>query len=914
VLLSTGYGQSGIDNYLKGLYDVLRSQGMSYTHIHIEYLDLAKNPSPRYRRQLGQVLAQKYPASRVGVIVTMQPAALDFLLKEGEGIAPQVAVLVAQAKAPASAKLSRREFYLQAPTLDFAGTLQRALDLFPRTQHVVLLAGNSELEQERVQDARQQFARWQGQLDFGYLDNLAFGDIEARLAKSPANTVIIAPGVNRDGQGQVFVPVDTIVRISQSANAPVFPVYSVSVGQGPIGGMVSILEDEGKSMALSVLEKLRRPPDDSRPFAVQTAKSVSLFDWQQIERWRGDWHKLPPDTVYLNRTPSLWGQYKGYVISGTVAIVLLSALVVALAVQNRRRQLAEQSLRTSQAQYHLLADHMSDVLWTYSFETRQWEYVSPSVQQLLGYSEAEFMNLPLQALMTPDTYVDVRAQMGLRLAACRTSPDKSHSYTDMSELLQRDGSPVWVESVTHYIRNPQGHMTLLGVTRDIRQRMSAQKEIQRLAFYDTLTHLPNRKLLLDRMAHALSASARNLHTGALLFIDLDHFKTLNDTRGHDTGDLLLQQIAQRLIDCVREGDTVARLGGDEFVIMLEDLDENQRKAAAEARTIGEKILDTLRQVYVLVGTEYHCTASLGITLFNGHGDTVEELLKRADMAMYEVKSAGRNALRFFDPEMQAEASRRADMEVDLRRALQEQQMLLHYQGQVDGMGRIVGAEALARWRHPERGMVSPAEFIPLAEETGLIQPLGDWVLETACEQLVTWGRQPATAHMSLAVNVSPRQFRHADFVSRVLAVIDRTGANPARLKLELTESLLVDDLEGTIVKMTLLKVHGVSFALDDFGTGYSSLAYLKRLPLDQLKIDQSFVRDVLTDSNDAAIARTVVALGQSLGLSVIAEGVETQGQQDFLASQGCEYYQGYLFNRPMALEEFNRFLQSRQSA
>jgi len=454
-------------------------------------------------------------------------------------------------------------------------------------------------------------------------------------------------------------------------------------------------------------------------------------------------------------------------------------------------------------------------------------------------------------------------------------------------------------SVTHYV----------GTHTDITARKVAEDEIKHLAFYDSLTQLPNRRLLLDRLQQALASSARSGSNGALLFIDLDNFKTLNDTLGHEKGDLLLQQVAQRLATCVREGDTVARFGGDEFVVMLEDLSENPEEAATQTETVGEKILATLNQPYLLAGYENRSTPSIGLTLFNGHRNSIEELLKQADLAMYQSKTAGRNTLRFFDPEMQAIVTDRAALEVELREAVRQQQFILYYQPQVVGDGRLTGAEALVRWRHPRRGMVSPTEFIGLAEETGLILPLGHWVLETACAQLAKWAAQPNTAHLSLAVNVSAHQFRQDDFVAQVLAVLGSTGANPQRLKLELTESLLVSNVENTIAKMTALKAQGVGFSLDDFGTGYSSLSYLKRLPLDQLKIDQSFVRDILIDPNDAAIAKMVVALAESLGLTVIAEGVEIEAQRNFLARQGCHAYQGYLFSRPLPLDEFEEFAQ-----
>jgi diguanylate cyclase (GGDEF)-like protein/PAS domain S-box-containing protein len=457
--------------------------------------------------------------------------------------------------------------------------------------------------------------------------------------------------------------------------------------------------------------------------------------------------------------------------------------------------------------------------------------------------------------------------------------------------------------VTHYV----------AAFSDISHDKHAQSEIQHLAFTDALTGLPNRRLLMDRLKHALVTSVRNQHEGALLFIDLDNFKTLNDTLGHDIGDLLLQQVTQRLSTCVRESDTVARVGGDEFVVMLEELSATAAEAAMQAESVGEKILAALKQVYTLAGNEHHSSASIGITLFGNAQETVDELLKRADLAMYSSKTAGRNTLRFFDPQMQTVVSARAALETDMREAVLQGQFLLHYQAQmkddaVSHARHITGAEVLIRWQHPLRGMVSPAEFIPAAEETGLILPIGQWVLETACIQLAAWATRPQASHLTLAVNVSARQFHHPDFVDQVLTVLARTGANPHRLKLELTESMLVSNVDDIIAKMGVLKAKGVGFSLDDFGTGYSSLSYLKRLPLDQLKIDQGFVRDILVDPNDAAIARTIVALAGSLGLAVIAEGVETEAQKDALAREGCHSYQGYLFSRPLPLDKFETFV------
>jgi diguanylate cyclase (GGDEF)-like protein/PAS domain S-box-containing protein len=455
------------------------------------------------------------------------------------------------------------------------------------------------------------------------------------------------------------------------------------------------------------------------------------------------------------------------------------------------------------------------------------------------------------------------------------------------------------------VHNRQGQAeTVGGISIDITDRKNAEAQVQSLAFSDQLTGLPNRRLLLDRLEQAMATCLRHGHHGALLFIDLDNFKTLNDTYGHEMGDHLLQQVAHRLVQCLRDCDTVARLGGDEFVVMLTELDANSPSATRQVQAAGEKILAVLNQVYQLGDTRYHVTSSVGATLFGLQAEGLEEPLKRADMAMYHAKAAGRNTLRCFDPAMQATVQARSALEMGLREALTNGEFQLYYQPQMLGTQLLTGAEALVRWLHPQRGMVSPAEFIPLAEESGLILPLGLWVLHTACTQLAQWAEQPALASLTLSVNVSPRQFRQTDFVEQVMRVLQCTGANPQRLKLELTESLLVDSITEVGAKMDALKHIGVGFSLDDFGTGYSSLSHLKLLPLEQIKIDQSFVKDLLTDPNDAAIACMVVTLANSLDVAVIAEGVETEAQRGFLAQHGCHACQGYLFSRPLPLAAF----------
>ncbi|WP_326534175.1 EAL domain-containing protein [Pseudorhodoferax sp.] len=528
------------------------------------------------------------------------------------------------------------------------------------------------------------------------------------------------------------------------------------------------------------------------------------------------------------------------------------------------------------------------------------QYWNKSAERLYGWSAVEAMGQSVAALLFEE----------------EGSFDHNHAELMASgewngEVARRRklGQAVQVEARWTLVRDELGApRSILMIDTDITQRKQAEAKIQKLAFYDGLTSLPNRQLLQDRLHKALASSVRHRAGGALLCMDLDNFKTLNDTLGHDKGDMLLQQVAMRLVSCVREVDTVARLGGDEFVIVLEELSAVPQEIAVQARRVGEKILAALAQPYRLDGYEHQSTASIGVASFGAGTESAGELLKQADIAMYQAKAAGKHTLRFFDPGLQAAVTARAALEGDLRQAFVQREFFLQYQPQVDGASRITGVEALVRWRHAVRGLVSPAEFIPLAEETGMILLLGHRVLEVACTQLAAWRAQPALSGLTMAVNVSARQFRHTDFVRQVRSVLEQTGADPQRLKLELTESVLVDDMQAIVSKMGALKDLGVRFALDDFGTGYSSLTYLKKLPLDQLKIDQSFVRDVLTDANDSAIARTVIRLAQSLGLNVIAEGVETAAQRDILASEGCEAFQGYFFSRPLPADGLDRLL------
>ncbi|CBL45489.1 Hypothetical protein HDN1F_19060 [gamma proteobacterium HdN1] len=484
---------------------------------------------------------------------------------------------------------------------------------------------------------------------------------------------------------------------------------------------------------------------------------------------------------------------------------------------------------------------------------------------------------------------------------------------DLERLYWReDGSQFWGNLCGRRFKNADGTTAgLLGLIMDVTDRHQAEEEIRTLAFYDPLTQLPNRRLLLDRLQQGMTASARSQLHGALIFIDLDNFKSLNDTLGHDVGDQLLVSVARRLQTCVREGDTVARLGGDEFIVMLTEIHGTTNDSISIAETIGHKIISALNKPYSIGTHELRSTPSLGIALFLGHDTSVDEMLKRADMAMYQAKAVGRNTLRFFDPQMQARVNARAHMEAELYRAIEQQEFMLFYQPQINATGDCTGVEALLRWQPTAQSMISPAQFIPIAEETGQIIAIGGWVVLEACRQQAIWQKNPETRHLNVAINISAKQFQHSSFVHDLHEAIQQTGADPKHIKLELTESILLADIREATQKMATLGGLGISFSVDDFGTGYSSLSYLKLLPLQQIKIDQSFVRDILNDPNDRAICQAIIALGKALGLSVIAEGVESSPQWKMLLSDGCSEAQGYLFAMPLPAKEFTTWLNTK---
>ncbi|GAB2180497.1 hypothetical protein DLREEDagrD3_07200 [Denitratisoma sp. agr-D3] len=587
-------------------------------------------------------------------------------------------------------------------------------------------------------------------------------------------------------------------------------------------------------------------------------------------------------------------------------ISLLLALLLGRSLKAYRQQrLLTARLRTEHEKLHGLYE-LSPLGIALLDEEGRYLEVNRSFCRITGYDEEELRHLDYRRLTPEDNAAQEEKLMATLMRQGRYGPAEK-------AYLRKDGTRISVQISAALVPGEGGERYIGAIVEDISERKAAEARIHLLAFYDPLTTLPNRRLLMDRLGHALAASQRHRQYGALLFIDLDNFKTLNDTRGHDVGDCLLQSVADRLSKSVRERDTVARLGGDEFVIMLEELSGEISVAAAQSEAIAEKIRDQLDRPYLLEGdaTSFHCSASFGVSLFCGQRETVDTLLKQADVALYQAKAAGRNAIRFYNSEMQATLDVRAKMEHDLRRALVNNEFELYFQPQIGAATGLTGAEALLRWKPRGGATVSPAEFIPLAEETGMILPIGLWVLDQACRQLAHWQTMPATARLQLAINVSAQQFRQQEFVQQVRQALTKHGVRPSGLKIELTESLVLDDVEDAIDKMQALRRLGVTFSLDDFGTGYSSLSYLRRLPIDQVKIDRSFVTDIAEAGNDldnSAIIRAIISMSESLHLQVIAEGVETESQQDFLIRHGCDHFQGYLFGRPMPGDSFATIL------
>lgn len=594
------------------------------------------------------------------------------------------------------------------------------------------------------------------------------------------------------------------------------------------------------------------------------------------------------------------------IVSLWVFMCVLMLIVMIINIIQSERLAFEDALVTSEARLRAVINGALDAIVTIDASGEIIEF-NAAAERIFGYQFDQVRGKKLSDVIIPPSLRDAHHRGHQHFIAT----GEKRIFDKRIELvgMRSDGTEFPVELILTCVNDGETPL-VTGFMRDITAYKSAEEEINKLAFFEPLTGLPNRRLFLDRLSQAFSHAAREQSYGAILFIDLDHFKSINDTRGHDVGDQLLIQVADRIKRQLRADDTVSRLGGDEFVILLQNLNSDLDVAQVYAHEVAEKLLQTIAMPYDLNGLQHHNTSSIGVCLFDGDAISQDELLKRADVAMYQAKDKGRNTLCFYDPEMQQAVERKVKLHTDLRNALELNQLSLHYQIQVDSQRNVIGAEGLLRWNVPNVGLISPVEFIPVAEETGLIIPIGAWVIETACKQLKVWEETHFGQDLRIAINVSAKQFRQPNFVNEIKGIIRKTEANPNLLKIELTESVVLDDAEDTAVKMHQLRALGVRFSMDDFGTGYSSLTYLKKLPLSQIKIDQSFVRDLVFDANDAEIVKAIILMTQALGLNVIAEGVETEEQFTLLSQYGCKQFQGYLFSKPIDINALNALLLS----
>ena len=745
---------------------------------------------------------------------------------------------------------------------------------------------------------------------------LPSGFLQQALSPAASSLLVSEPAISFNSTQSVLyfarpLKLANGARLVVVAEVPRSKLAAVLMQGADVSGLEVVLErsdgralltipDLGEQARLQSVQPLKDLPDSawgvpgrlsgepalvvSRPLIYQNLRiSASLPESTAL----ADWHRERNTLVAITLAFGLM-----VLVAGAMVVSFFNHITAARHAMAQSKVMLDQALESMVSGFVLLDQQHRVLHWN-----RRFEEIFPWVAGIMApqLPFRRILEITVRHYLPQASEAEMLQWVELRLARQRV-------IDGVHEQEQPDGRCIQI------VERPTPEGGLVITYHDVTALRRANAEIESLAFYDPLTGLPNRRLLLDRLGQASVLAQRSGQLGALLFLDLDHFKALNDTLGHEVGDELLQQVAQRLRACVRVADTVARLGGDEFVVMLNELSSSTEEAAQLAQRIGEKILHGLSQPYVLKGHAHQSGCSIGATLFGGSLQTATELLKQADIAMYQVKARRGNGLCFFDPRMQVAINDRAQLEADLREALAQGQFALHYQPQFTPEGCIVGAEVLLRWQHPERGMVSPAQFIAVAEESDLILHIGQWVLRTACQQLALWQQDPRSSHLQLSVNVSVRQFRQPEFVRQVTEIIQETGVRSHLLTLELTESLVLDNVDDAIEKMHQLRTKGVRFSVDDFGTGYSSLAYLTRLPLHQLKIDQSFVRNLGARATDDVIVQTIIGMARNLELEVIAEGVETQEQKDFLVRHGCDLYQGYLLGRPMPVDALDAVL------
>jgi diguanylate cyclase (GGDEF)-like protein/PAS domain S-box-containing protein len=897
ILNSYHQGMDWTDGQIAGVRESV--DRMEALQFHIEYMDAKRLTDAAHLENLHRLFSHKYRSIRFDAIVSTDNDAYDFLIRYRDELFPRVPVVFSGVNWFRDEQIRElSDFTGVVESADHAATAALMLRLHPAAARIVAIVDSTTTGKALRTELEALATTLKGRVVMEIWDSFDPRELANRVSTLPADTLVMLMPYASDRNGRFISHRDIAHLISSKSSVPVYASWDFYLGYGIVGGNLTTAKAQGVA-AGELLGRILKGEKASDIPVRRTLSGNNLFDYQQLARFDIPKSRLPEYSTLINQP---WHESSRTMIwAGAAVSMVVLGLVWALVVILVRKRRADVELRIAakafDSQVAMLVSDANGVILR----------VNQAFTQSTGYSAEEAIGRKTAMLKSG------RHDQAFYQALWKTLQEK-HYWQGVIWNRRKNGK-LYAEWLTiNAVLSPAGKVThYVGSFSDITQNKEAEAEVHRLAYYDQLTQFPNRRLLQDRLGQALATAARSGMYGAVLFLDLDNFNTLNDTRGHDTGDQLLINVAHRLRQSLREADTVARLGGDEFVIVLENLGEDRSAAAALARDFGDRLCKDIARPYRLKGEDYVCTASLGVCLFDGD-ETVEHLLKNADMAMYRAKDSGRNTVRFFDPEMQAALDKRSSLETALRQALERRELQLYYQPQFNCSGQVIGAESLLRWRAADGAFISPADFIPLAESTGLILSIGAWVVDTACRQIKEWESDARASALQLSVNVSALQFRQENFVDQIRRLIEETAIVPARLKLELTESMILDDITTAINKIQTLRELGVAFSMDDFGTGYSSLAYLTRLPIDELKIDQSFVAKLPGTRNDQIIVETIITMGRNLGLRIVAEGVETETQRDFLEEHGCHSFQGYLFSRPLPLPELMSFLEQSRLA
>jgi diguanylate cyclase (GGDEF)-like protein/PAS domain S-box-containing protein len=896
ILNSYHQGMDWTDGEVAGLREVLEKNGSP--ELYIEYMDAKRLPGPARFESIRQLLVQKYRSIRFDAIVATDNDAFEFIRSNRDTIFPGVPVVFCGVNWFRDEQLDGvSNFTGVAETVDHAATLALMLRLHPDTEQIVAIMDATTTGRALEQELMAATGSLPGQVKFELWNDQSRAGLVEKLKALPRKSQVLLMPYAADSEGHFVAHPDIAQLVSKNSPVPVYASWDFYLGYGIVGGAMTSAHAQGLAAGEMLRRILAGDEIATIPVSYQTPRHYS-FDYRQLARFGISKSQLPENSTI--RFEPWYETYQWLVWASSFLILVFAALAWALWSNIAKRRLADQELRIAAKAFDLqvgmvVTDRDATILRVNDAFTKSTGYASaevvgkkPSVLKSGRHDQGFYARLW-------EKLKQERAWQGV-VWNRRKSGDIYAEWLAIRAVLSPKGD------VTHYV----------GSFSDITHNPEAEAEVHRLAYYDPLTGLPNRRLLNDRLSQAIALSETTQSYGALLIVDLNNFSAINSTRGYAFGDLLLIEAGQRIRQSLRESDTVARLGGDEFALIVEDLGSDREMVATNARNVALSISEVLGKPFEFGNAQSTMSASIGLSLFRA-GESVEQLLNNGEIALNRAKASGRKTLRFFDPEMQDALDQRSLLEHDLRIAIKEQCLIPYFQAQVDSAGNIFGAEILLRWPHAERGFVPPAVFIPIAEETGLIEEIGTWVLECACRQLQCWHAQGDAARVRIAVNVSARQFQQDGFVDSVRKILETSRVDPARIMLELTESLILADVESAMQKMQALKKLGIAFSMDDFGTGYSSLAYLTKLPLDELKIDKSFVARIPGSRNDEVIAQTVISMGRSLGLSVIAEGVETVAQRDLLLRYGCHAYQGYLISEPLPVDEFT-FLCQRSEA